>query len=97
MRVNQHAAQRYRAMADAAEGLGVDAEYLTGRCKFVCETGVNMMELMFVDAEVEKYINQVDDLDTRVEELEKVVRELDEWTGELGKIKQLLRVDVMES
>lgn len=34
VRVNQHAAQRYRAMADAAEGLSVDAEYLSGKCKF---------------------------------------------------------------
>lgn len=34
VRVNQHAAQRYRAMADAAEGLSVDAEYLGGKCEF---------------------------------------------------------------
>lgn len=37
-----------------------------------------------VDAEVNKYIKQVDELDERVGDLEKIVKELEEWTGELG-------------
>ncbi|KAI5800028.1 biogenesis of lysosome-related organelles complex-1 subunit 2-domain-containing protein, partial [Geopyxis carbonaria] len=65
--VNKHAAERYRAMADAAVGLETDAEYL--KTKY---------------AEVNKYIKQVDELDERVGDLEKIVKELEEWTGELG-------------
>lgn len=30
-------------------------------------------------------MKQVDELDDRVSELERVVKELEEWTGELGK------------
>ena len=37
------------------------------------------------DAEVNKYIKQVEELDGRVSDLEAIVKELEEWTGELGK------------
>jgi tetrahydromethanopterin S-methyltransferase subunit B len=39
---------------------------------------------VYADAEVNKYIKQVDELDERVSDLEAIVRELEEWTGELG-------------
>jgi 5'-deoxynucleotidase YfbR-like HD superfamily hydrolase len=68
VRVNKHAAERYKAMADAAEGLETDSEHL--KAKY---------------AEVQKYVKQVDELDERVTDLEAIVRELEEWTGELGK------------
>lgn len=32
-RINQHAKQRYQAMANAAEGLGTDSEYLNQKCR----------------------------------------------------------------
>jgi len=32
VRINKHAAERYRGMADAAEGLETDAEYLKTKC-----------------------------------------------------------------
>lgn len=38
------------------------------------------------DADIDKYKNQVDVLDERVGDLEAVVRELEEWTGELGMV-----------
>ncbi|KAF8539915.1 biogenesis of lysosome-related organelles complex-1, subunit 2 [Trichophaea hybrida] len=66
VRVNKHAAERYKAMADAAEGLETDSEHL--RVKY---------------AEVTKYVKQVDELDERVSDLEAIVKELEEWTGEL--------------
>lgn len=37
-----------------------------------------------LDADIDKYKNQVDVLDERVGDLEAVVKELEEWTGELG-------------
>jgi hypothetical protein len=37
------------------------------------------------DAEVSKYVKQVDELDERVSDLEAIVKELEEWTGELGR------------
>lgn len=37
------------------------------------------------DDEVNKYIKQVGELDDRVSDLEAIVRELEEWTGELGQ------------
>lgn len=33
-RINLHAKNRYQAMANAAEGLGTDSEYLSQKCLF---------------------------------------------------------------
>lgn len=33
-RINLHAKNRYQAMANAAEGLGTDSEYLNQKCMF---------------------------------------------------------------
>lgn len=75
-------------MANAAEGLGTDSEYLSQKCMLLlflpdrCEA---LTECWYeIDAEIEKYKGQVDVLDERVGDLEAVVRELEEWTGELG-------------
>ena len=38
------------------------------------------------DEEINKYIKHVDELDERVGDLEAIVRELEEWTGELGRV-----------
>ncbi|KAH0614678.1 uncharacterized protein H6S33_000314 [Morchella sextelata] len=74
-RINLHAKERYQAMANAAEGLQTDSEYLTQKY-----------------ADIEKYKNQVDVLDERVGDLEAVVKELEEWTGELEiKVRRLAK------
>jgi len=74
VRVNKHAAERYKAMADAAEGLETDSDHL--RAKY---------------AEVTKYVKQVDELDERVSDLEAIVKELEEWTGELEiKLRRII-------
>ncbi|CCX32098.1 biogenesis of lysosome-related organelles complex-1, subunit 2 [Pyronema domesticum] len=74
VRVNKHAAERYKAMTDAAEGLETDSEHL--KAKY---------------AEVQKYVKQVDELDERVTDLEAIVRELEEWTGELEiKVRRIV-------
>jgi len=68
-RINLHATERYKAIADAAVGLETDSEYLGQKY-----------------AEIEKYKQQVDNLDERVGDLEAIVKELEEWTGELGML-----------
>lgn len=42
------------------------------------------MLIPWIDDEINKYIKQVGELDDRVSDLEAIVRELEEWTGELG-------------
>lgn len=37
------------------------------------------------DEDIARYAVQVDNVAEKVDELEKVVRELEEWTGELGE------------
>lgn len=70
-------------MANAAEGLGADSEYLSQKCTHTPYRAVWFL-LIRADADIEKYKTQVDTLDERVGDLEAVVRELEEWTGELG-------------
>lgn len=81
-------------MTEAAMGLETDSEYLRGRCKYrhilhlvgwrFGRGGGANWELR-VDAELKKYTKQVDEIDERVGDLEKLVKELDEWCGELGE------------
>ena len=88
VRVNKHAAERYKTMADAAEGLETDSEYLTIKCAY-CSVQTRRLRIMFTelqsDSEVNRYIKQVDDLEESVTDLEAIVKELEEWTGELGQ------------
>lgn len=39
----------------------------------------------FLDAELNRYTKQVDEIDQRVGDLEKLVQELNEWCSELGE------------
>lgn len=71
-------------MANAAEGLGADSEYLSQKCPYCAICWFAGRVLMRADADIDKYKTQVDTLDERVGDLEAVVRELEEWTGELG-------------
>ncbi|RPB05555.1 hypothetical protein L873DRAFT_806290 [Choiromyces venosus 120613-1] len=74
-RINLHATERYKAIADAAVGLETDSEYLGQKY-----------------AEIEKYKQQVDNLEERVGDLEAIAKELEEWTGELEiKVRRLSR------
>jgi biogenesis of lysosome-related organelles complex 1 subunit 2 len=40
VRVNKHAAERYKAMADAAEGLETDSDHLRAKC--MCILGLSI-------------------------------------------------------
>jgi uncharacterized protein YoxC len=94
VRVNKHAAERYKTMADAAEGLETDSEYLTTKCAYSSvqtrRRRITFAELQS-DSEVNRYIKQVDDLGESVTDLEAIVKELEEWTGELGQEHALLK------
>lgn len=77
-------------MADAARGLGVDSGYLGEKCAWHCELGRSVIRLISCvpglcsDADIARYIAQVDAVEEKVGDLERIVKELDEWTGELG-------------
>ncbi|KAF8420141.1 biogenesis of lysosome-related organelles complex-1 subunit 2-domain-containing protein [Tirmania nivea] len=73
-RVNTHAAAQYKAMADAAQG----------------GLGGDLGYLQQKYGDIARYAAQVDGITAKVDELERVVRELDEWTGELEvKVRRL--------
>lgn len=48
-------------------------------------SGLILSKCNYADAELKKYTRQVDDIDSRVGDLEKLVKELDEWCSELGR------------
>jgi len=67
VRVNKHAAERYKTMADAAEGLETDSEYLTTKYS----------EINRYIRQVDDLEESVTDLEAIVKELEEWTGELE--------------------
>ncbi|KAA8893940.1 biogenesis of lysosome-related organelles complex-1, subunit 2 [Sphaerosporella brunnea] len=67
VRVNKHAAERYKAMADAAEGLETDSEYLKSK----------YAEVNKYIKQVDELDERVSDLEAIVRELEEWAGELE--------------------
>ncbi|TGZ79799.1 hypothetical protein EX30DRAFT_372815 [Ascodesmis nigricans] len=61
VRVNQNAAQRYRAMADAAEGLQTDSDYLSGKYAEVSKYIKQVDELDDRVGELEKVVRELEE------------------------------------